>query len=226
MPVTLLSETCRRVFEKMEGAAKRSGRDVRDITLVAATKTVPLSTLREAVACKVTCFGENRVQEARAKFVDSGFLKETGVSLHLIGPLQRNKVRQAVGLFDLIHSVDSIALATRINEVAGQTSHRQAVLVEVNIGAEEGKHGASIAATPELVAVIRAFPHLSLLGLMAIPPPVTDPNAARPYFVALRDLGESLGLHQFSMGMSNDFEVAIEEGATWVRVGTKIFGEQ
>ncbi len=148
----------------------------------------------------------------------------TKSTLHLIGSLQTNKVKKAVGFFDLIHSIDSIPLAMKVSEEAQGRSFIQAVLVQVNIGEEATKRGVSIKEAPFLVEAVRKLPHLSLLGLMAIAPQTVDPEGARPFFSKLRVLGDSMGINRFSMGMSNDFEVAIEEGATWVRIGTALFG--
>jgi pyridoxal phosphate enzyme (YggS family) len=221
-----LEPSLQRIFNGMERAAKRSGRRLDEITLVAASKGVGLEKIAEAARFGVTVFGENRVQEAEEKFFRSGFLdrSEAGsVSLHLIGPLQTNKVKRSVGFFDLIHSIDSERLAEKLDQEAERRSVTQALLVEVNMG-EESKRGVSVEETPRLVDAVRGMPHLSLLGLMTLPPPTPDPEGARPYFVKLRELGRTLGLSRLSMGMSADFEVAIEEGATWVRVGTALFG--
>ncbi|MFQ5949737.1 MAG: YggS family pyridoxal phosphate-dependent enzyme, partial [Nitrospiria bacterium] len=182
-----------------------------------------LEQIEEAAGCGVRVFGENRVQEATAKFLETGLLEKID-SVHLIGPLQTNKVKRAVGFFDLIHSIDSVHLAEKVEQEAAKRSIKQSVLVEVNIGGEVSKHGVSVEETPYLVEAIRGRSHLSLFGLMTIPPYHPDPERARPYFSALRELGMSLGLSRLSMGMSADFRVAIEEGATWVRIGTAIFG--
>lgn len=222
-----IEASLRRIFSLIEGAARRSGRGPDEITLVAASKGTRTEQIREAARCGVTVFGENRVQEAEEKFLESGFLEgNRQVSVHLIGPLQTNKVKRSVGFFDLIHSIDSARLAEKIEQEAAKRSMTQSVLVEVNLGEEKSKRGVSPEETPRLVEAVRKLPHLSLLGLMTLPPPTPDPEGARPYFSRLRELGRSLGLHRFSMGMSADFEVAIEEGATWVRIGTAIFGKR
>lgn len=220
-----IEASLRRIFTLIEGAAKRSGRRPDEITLVAASKGTRMEQVREAARCGIRVFGENRVQEAEEKFLESGFLEgNRSVSVHLIGPLQTNKVKRSVCFFDLIHSIDSARLAEKIEQEAAKRSMTQSVLVEVNLGEEKSKRGVSLEQTPRLVEAVRKLPHLSLLGLMTLPPPTPDPEGARPYFSKLRELGSSLGLHRFSMGMSADFEMAIEEGATWVRIGTAIFG--
>ncbi len=209
----------------IQNAAKRSGRKASEITLVAASKRIGLEEIKAAACAGVSVFGENRVQEGIAKFETSGFIKEID-ALHLIGPLQTNKVKKAVGLFDLIHSVDSLQLAEKIDKEAGRRAIQQSVLIEVNIGGELSKHGATPDATPALVAAIRELRHLELLGLMTLPPKTDHPEDARPYFSRLRLLGNGLGLNRFSMGMSSDFEIAIEEGASWIRIGTALFGQR
>jgi YfiH family protein/pyridoxal phosphate enzyme (YggS family) len=209
------------VRERIEAAALRAGRGADEITPVAASKGATFTQIREAWGAGIRVFGENRVQEAEEKFGSSEAIER---QVHLIGPLQTNKVKQAVGFFSLIHSVDSIRLADAIQREAERRSLIQPVLVQVNLAQEKTKHGVSPQEVSELVAQVRSRPHLSLRGLMAIPPATSNSETTRPYFVALRNLGHDLGLSQFSMGMSSDFEVAIEEGATWVRLGTAIFG--
>ncbi len=220
-----ISEALDRVSTAIENAAIRAGRKPSDVTLVAASKKTEILQIETAIAWGLRIFGENRVQEAHAKFLDSALIKKIE-ALHLIGPLQTNKVKKVVGQFDLIHSVDSLHLAEKIEKEALRQGITQSILIEVNIAGEENKHGVSLAQTPNLVEAIRKLAHLKLLGLMTIPPLTESPEAARPYFSKLRKLGESLQLHKFSMGMSRDFEVAIEEGATWVRPGTAIFGRR
>jgi len=222
-----IAQAVGRISARIEEAARRCGRNPAEITLVAASKGVDLEQVREAVGSGIYTFGENRVQEARAKFLESQFLEENrSVAVHLIGPLQTNKVKQAVGFFSLIHSIDSVRLAEKVAQEAEKRRTTQPVLIEVNIGEEASKRGVSIKEAPRLVAEVRKLPSLSLEGLMALPPPTPEPEGARPYFSMLRKLGHDLGLNRFSMGMSADFEVAIEEGATWVRIGTAIFGER
>lgn len=222
-----IARAVERISARIEESARRCGRNRGEITLLAASKGVGLDRLREAVEGGIKIFGENRVQEARAKFVESRFLEENkSAAVHLIGPLQTNKVKQAVGFFSLIHSIDSVRLAEKVAEEAERRRITQAVLVEVNVGEEITKRGISIKEAPALVAQVRKFTSLSLEGLMALPPPTPEPEGARPYFSMLRRLGQDLGLNRFSMGMSADFEVAVEEGATWVRIGTAIFGKR
>jgi hypothetical protein len=188
------------------------------VTLVAVTKTRPLEDLLAAYSAGVRHFGENRVQEAEEKFPH---LPEDAVK-HLVGPIQSNKANRAARLADVFHAVDSAEIARRLARAAGSEGRRLAIYVEVNTGGEETKAGVPPADAPALVEAVRALPELDLLGLMAIPPP----GDTLPHFVALRDLATTLGLAGLSMGMSDDFEAAIEEGATVVRVGTALFGSR
>ncbi|MBI3597155.1 MAG: YggS family pyridoxal phosphate-dependent enzyme, partial [Nitrospirae bacterium] len=204
---------------------ERSGRDPSRITLVVVTKGVTTDRIREAVAAGATVLGENRVQEAWPKMK----ALEGTIRWHLIGHLQRNKVKQAINRFDLIHSLDSLELAHEIEQRAEQAGIRQRVLIQVNVSREPSKHGVFPEAADVLVRETAALPHLALEGLMTIPPPSIDPQQSRVYFrwlcekmEALRQAG--LPARELSMGMSADFEVAIEEGATLIRVGTAIFG--
>jgi hypothetical protein len=239
---------------RIERAARQSGRDPRDITFVAVSKGVDQKGVNAARQAGINVFGENRVSEAIDKFSDGGLqyplmaLREgqthrsaprkdslmmlrgeasaTGASLHLIGSLQTNKVRKAVGFFDLIHSIDSIYLAEKVALEAKRQSIVQPVLVQVNIAQDTTKRGVSLKDAPLLIESVKAASSLHLLGLMTIPPPPVCPEDSRPHYSRLRKLGESLGLNRFSMGMTNDFEVAIAEGATWVRIGTALFGSR
>lgn len=214
-----------RISARIQEAARRCGRNPEEIRLVAASKGVGLDRVRKGAEAGIRIFGENRVQEGRAKFLESRFLEENkAVAVHLIGPLQTNKVKQAVGFFSLIHSIDSIRLAEKVAQEAEKRQVTQAVLIEVNVGEEATKRGVSVKEATALAEQVRKLPPLSLEGLMTLPPPSPEPEGARPYFSMLRQLGQDLGLNRFSMGMSADFEVAIEEGATWVRIGTAIFG--
>ena len=206
------------VAARVEIAAGRAGRDPAAVTLVAVTKTKPLEDLLAAYEAGLRHFGENRVQEAEAKFPR---LPSDAVR-HLIGPIQSNKANKAARLAGVVHAVDSEDVARRLARAAANEGKRLAVYVEVNTGGEETKAGVSPAETPALVAVVRSLADLDLRGLMAIPPP----GDTRPHFVNLRRLAESLGLAGLSMGMSDDFEAAIEEGATVVRVGTALFGSR
>ena len=220
------------VYRRMSQAASRAGRDPAEVKLVAVTKTVAAEQMREAIAAGLAVFGENRVQEARKK-VASDVLRGLSekIEWHLIGHLQKNKVKHAVQLFDLIHSVDSVELAREINRHAERAGRAQRVLIEVKLSPEETKHGVDRRNLLPVLAEVSSMKCLLLQGLMAIPPFFEDPEDARPYFRELRGLrdaaqGCGIPLRELSMGMSNDFEAAIEEGATMVRVGTAIFGER
>lgn len=203
---------------RVDAALRRAGRDASSVTLVAVTKTRPLDDVLAAYAAGLRHFGENRVQEAEEKFP-----RLPGDSVkHLVGPLQSNKANKAARLADVLHAVDSADIARRLARAAANEGRRLAVYVEVNTGAEESKAGVLPAGAPALVEAVRGLPSLDLLGLMAIPPP----GDTRPHFVALRSLAASLGLTGLSMGMSDDLEAAIEEGATVVRVGTALFGSR
>ncbi len=218
------SEGVETILRKIREAARRVGRDPGEIHLVAVTKTVEVERIREVYRQGVRIFGESRVQEALPKLAA---LPGDAV-WHFIGPLQRNKVRQVVGRFALIHSVDSVPLAGEIGRRAAAMGTVQRILLEVNLSGEAGKHGVSAAEAPGAAEAIGKVPGLSLDGLMTIPPYREDPEEVRPFFRALRELGRRIGpsLREFSMGMSHDFEVAVEEGATFVRVGSAIFGER
>lgn len=237
-----IAENIKAVREKIEGAAKRVGRDPIEIKLVAVSKTVDAERIMEAVISGITILGENRVQEAKEKISNfknnppmPPFAKRGGVGLkiewHMVGHLQTNKAKTAVQLFDLIHSVDSIRLAEEINREAEKTGKKQRVLIEVNLGGEETKYGIAPEETTGLVKEISKLKNISIEGLMTMPPFSEEPEDSRRYFRDLKDLSkeleiEDVKLKELSMGMSNDFEVAIEEGATMVRVGTAIFGRR
>jgi pyridoxal phosphate enzyme (YggS family) len=216
------------VQARISAACHRAGRDPRQVTLVAVSKTVPAPRVREMLEAGQRVFGENRVQEALAKMSEVG----PPARWHLVGHLQRNKARHAVGSFELIHSVDDLDLAREIDRRAAAAGVVQAVLVEVNVAGEGTKHGVAPAALAALLERMAGLPALDLQGLMAIPPPVEDPARARPWFASLAKLREEaarrLGaaLPHLSMGMSDDFEVAVEEGATLVRIGRALFGER
>jgi len=198
--------------------------------LVAATKSVPIGRVREALEAGVRILGESRLQEALPKIEAIG--AASGACWHFIGRLQRRKARAVVGLFEMVHSVDSLALAIELDRRAAAVGIRQAVLLEVNIGREPGKAGFTPPGVVDAVLAVDELAHLEVRGLMAIPPPAGDPEAARPYFREVRELAHTLArkglqhvrMDELSMGMSRDFEVAIEEGATLVRIGTAIFG--
>jgi pyridoxal phosphate enzyme (YggS family) len=202
----------------MERAAARSGRNASGITLLAVTKKFPAALLREAWEAGIRDFGENYVQEFEEKYP---LLKDLeGTRFHFIGHLQSNKASVASRLFDVIETVDSAKLARRL-DAAGKPLD---VMIEVKLSEEGSKAGAAPESLSELVAAVRECRHLRLLGLMTMPPWSDDPEFSRPYFVRLRELAAAHGLEQLSMGMSHDLEVAIEEGATLVRVGTGLFG--
>ncbi|MHB8732124.1 MAG: YggS family pyridoxal phosphate-dependent enzyme [bacterium] len=215
------------VRARIAAAAERGGRRADDVLLVAVTKTVDAARVREAAALGLRTFGENRVQEAREKVP-----AVPGVSWHLIGSLQRNKAKEAARLFDVIESVGSEALAEELSRRAEEQKRAVDVLIQVNVAREPQKHGASPEEAAEVVRRTVALPGLRLRGLMTIAPAVSDPDAVRPVFRALRELREKLhsstgiALPELSMGMSDDFEVAIEEGATMVRVGRAIFADR
>lgn len=219
-----------RVLERMDQAAGRAGRDPGEIRLVAVSKTVESARVQEAIEAGVTILGENYVQEAREKIEEIGH----GVQWHMIGHLQKNKAKHTVTLFDYIHSLDGIPLAQEINRRAAQKGIRVRVLLEVNLSGEASKFGIASEAVMDLIYHVAPLKHISIEGLMTMPPYFDEPEKARPYFTRLRELRdriqkegiEGVRMDELSMGMSGDFEVAIEEGATMVRVGTAIFGER
>jgi pyridoxal phosphate enzyme (YggS family) len=223
-----LSRRIQDVRDRMAGACARAHRDPASVRLVAVSKTVPVAVVREAMAAGVTLFGENRVQEALPKIAEAG----PEARWHLVGHLQKNKARHAVGLFELIHGVDDLDLAVEIDRRAAARSTTQPVLVQANLAEEVGKHGATEQALFPLAAAVARLPNLDLRGLMIVPPPAAAAEGSRPWFRRLRELRDEaasrLGrpLSELSMGMTDDFEVAIEEGATLVRVGRAIFGER
>lgn len=201
-------------------AAERARRDPAGITLVAVTKVFPASVIRDAYSLGLREFGENYVQEFEGKLPEVSDL--AGARFHLIGHLQANKSRRAVEIFDSIQTVDSAKLARRLNE-AGKPLD---VMLEVKLSEEQAKAGAAPEELPGLIEAVRGCPNLRLLGLMTMPPWSEDQEQSRPYFRRLRELAERHGLAHLSMGMSHDFEAAIEEGATFVRVGTALFGRR
>lgn len=219
--MTDIGGNVRRILERIQGAAKRAGRSPDSVRLLAVTKTVSPDHIREAIACGVTDIAENRLQEALPK---RQALASEILSWHFIGRLQTNKAKKVVENFDCVHSVDRVELAEALARQVSQSP--LPVLIEVKLWEEQNKSGLSEAALPALVSSVRALQNLQLRGLMAIPPPVDDPEQARPFFRRLRLLAEDLGLSELSMGMTHDFEVAIEEGATMVRIGTGLFGSR
>jgi hypothetical protein len=220
-----IRENLLRVTERIEKAAQNAGRNLKDIQLVAVSKTVETDRIKEAIEAGVSILGENYVQEAQKKIEEIG----KSVSWHFIGHLQSNKTKVAVRLFDAIHSVDSVALAEELNRRAQQVNRKIPVMIEVNLSGETTKFGTEEEKVTTVTQGVLKLDHLSLEGLMTMPPYFDDPEMSRPYFVQLRELKERLvkggiPLKELSMGMSNDFEIAIQEGATYVRVGTAIFG--
>jgi len=217
-----LATRLQRVEDRLAAACLRAERDPGQVRLVAVGKTVPVEIIRAGIEAGLDIIGENYIQEAQGKIEALG----RRVQWHFIGRLQTNKAKYAVRLFDLIHSVDSLKLAEELNKRASQIARRQPVLVQVNLSGEETKGGVSSEETADLVHRIMVLPHLEVRGLMTMPPFFDQPEKARPYFIALHRLKEKIGppLTELSMGMSGDFETAVEEGATLVRIGTAIFG--
>jgi pyridoxal phosphate enzyme (YggS family) len=207
-----------RVQESVARACARARRAPDSVLLIAVSKTMEIERVRLAIEAGVAALGENRVQEAKEKIEALG----RPVPWHLIGSLQTNKARDAARLFDWVQSVDRLELAQELSRRAA--ARRLNVLLQVNLGDEPQKGGVAVAELKRLHEVVAALPNLAVRGLMAIPPATGEPEQARPYFRRLRELRDELGLEHCSMGMSADYEVAIEEGATMVRVGTAIFG--
>jgi len=227
-----IRENLKAVKETINNSSLKAGRNPQDIRLVAVTKTVGLPEIIEAVNAGVLILGENRVQEAKEKISNFKLqISNSKVEWHLIGSLQKNKTRTAVQLFDLIHSVDSISLAEEINKQAQNTGKKQRVLIQVKLSGEAAKHGVLEKDLTALHAEVTKMKNIKLEGLMTIPPYFENPEMSRPYFTRLREIRDKLSstaynLPELSIGMSNDFGVAIEEGATMVRIGTAIFGER
>ncbi len=223
-----IAENLERVREQIAQAAARAGRVAEEIQLVAITKTHPVEKVREAIEAGQTLFGESRVQEARAKIPEL----PSNLRWHFVGHLQKNKIRHALPLFEMIHSVDSLGLAQDINRIAEEQGMHPRILLEVNAAGEGSKFGFSSDKLRAEMESLLALPRLSILGLMTIPPLAEKAEVSRKYFVQLRELRDRLqtefhvDLAQLSMGMTEDFAVAVEEGATLVRVGTAIFGER
>jgi pyridoxal phosphate enzyme (YggS family) len=223
--MSTVKENLLRVMERIEKAAQRSKRDPSEIKLVAVSKTVESARIKEAIEAGVSILGENYVQEAKKKIEEIG----RPVAWHFIGHLQSNKAKYVVHLFDMIHSLDNIPLAEELNRRAEQADRMIKVLIEINLSGEATKFGTGEEEILNLARRIPQLNHLSLEGLMTMPPYFDSPEMSRPYYVKLRELKERLvreeiPMKELSMGMSNDFEIAIEEGATYVRVGTAIFG--
>ncbi|MFN3395293.1 MAG: YggS family pyridoxal phosphate-dependent enzyme [Thermodesulfovibrionales bacterium] len=228
-------ERIKTVYRRICHASMRAGRNPEEVKLVAVTKTVDVEKIMEAINAGLRVFGENRVQEAQKKIHDMrARIQDSKIEWHLIGYLQRNKAKYAVQLFDLIHSVDSIGLAEELNRQAEKIGKTQRILIQVKLSEEETKHGINEEDLISLIERIKSLKNLRLEGFMTIPPYFEDPEMVRPYFRRLRELRDAINsshitrhpLQELSMGMSHDFEVAIEEGATMVRIGTAIFGER
>jgi len=223
-----VAENLERVRERIAQAATKAGRAVDEIELVAITKTHDAERVREAIEAGQILFGESRVQEARVKIPEL----PSNLRWHFVGHLQKNKIRHALPLFELIHSVDSLSLAQEINRIAEEEGMHPRVLLEVNAAGEGSKFGFRPDKLRQDMEALLALPRLSIEGLMTIPPLAKEAEASREYFVDLRKLRDRLEtefqmkLPHLSMGMTNDFPVAVEEGATLVRVGTAIFGER
>ena len=227
-----LSERFADVRKRIKTAAQSCNRSPEDITLVAISKTHPTETVRSAIGAGITDLGENRVQEAEGKILKLG---RQAARWHLVGHLQTNKARRAVTLFDCIHSLDSPSLAQRLDRLCEEEGTKELpVLIQINFAGEETKTGIDPRGLPQFLETTAAYERLRLIGLMTLPPYFENADCARPFFKALRELRDQMkvegrfgeGPGELSMGMSHDFEVAIEEGATILRIGTAIFGER
>jgi PLP dependent protein len=224
-----LSENIKNIYRRISHAAMRVERDPCDVKLIAVTKTVDTERIKEAIDWGLRIFGESRVQEAKEKISNlKSQISNSRIEWHLIGHLQKNKARTAVQLFDLIHSIDSIGLAEELNNHAEKAGKIQRVLIQVKLSGEETKHGVAKEDVINLIDAVMKMKNLKLEGLMTMPPYFDNPEMARPYFRELKELRDNakrLGhdLPELSMGMTNDFEIAVEEGATMVRIGTGIF---
>lgn len=216
------------VNRRIESACIRVGRDPADVKLIAVSKTHGPDSIRDAAECGLRIFGENKVQEAKAKIP----LCAGNLSWHMVGHLQRNKVSDAVQLFEMIHSVDSLKILETIDAACDETGRNMPALIEVNVSGEGSKFGMAPEAVPEILESANRLMHVNIVGLMTMPPFTEETEKARPHFRRLRELRDQwraatgIGLEELSMGMTHDFEVAIEEGATWIRVGTALFGER
>jgi hypothetical protein len=229
MSIGTIAENLARLHEQITEACRRSNRPESEVALMAVSKVHPVEAILEAYAAGQRLFGENRVQEFQEK---SPYLKElAGAEFHLIGPLQSNKTTKAAELFDAIDAVDSLKIAQRLNTTAAGLGMKLPVLIEVKLSHEESKHGLAPEELPSLLAAMNDLESIETVGLMTVPPWSEDAEVARPYFRGLRRLRDESVVQfprvtQLSMGMSNDFAVAIEEGSTCVRVGTALFGRR
>ena len=227
MSVTF-QERLEAVQRRIESACNRAGRDPASVKLIAVSKTHGPDSIREAADCGVRVFGENKVQEAKAKIP----LCAGNLFWHMVGHLQRNKAYAAVQLFEMIHSIDSLKLLETIDEACDEVGRDIQALIEVNVSGESSKFGMAPERVPEILESANRFLHVNIVGLMTMPPFTEEPEKARSHFRRLRELRDGwraetgAGLEELSMGMTHDFEIAIEEGATWIRVGTALFGER
>jgi pyridoxal phosphate enzyme (YggS family) len=226
--MSVIGDNIREIRENIAEAALRSGREPSEVRLMAVTKTVDDDRILEAIEAGVDIMGENYIQEAKRKIE----MMDVDVKWHLIGHLQSKKAKYAVRLFDMIHSVDRMKLAVELDRRSAAAGRVTDILVEVNVSGEESKNGISANEAPDLISQISLLDNLSIRGLMTMPPWFDDPENARPFFVALRELRDKIiaedikgvEMRELSMGMSGDYRVAVEEGATIVRIGTAIFG--
>ncbi len=227
----MIRENINRVQERIAAACERAGRQPLSVTLVAVSKTFPAEKVREAYECGLRRFGENRVQEAEGKVAE---LRDLGIEWHLVGHLQSNKAGKAAEIFQYVESLDALKTAEKLNQGRESSAEPLLVLLQVDLGREETKFGIPREDVLDLARKVSELPRLRIRGLMTMPPYSEDPEQARPYFRSLRELAESISrqkllnvsMEVLSMGMSHDFEVAIEEGSTMVRVGTAIFGSR
>ncbi len=210
------------IDQRIASAAARAGRDRSEITLISVSKAIEPEAVESALAARQTIFGESKVQEARAKIP----LVSSRARWHLVGHLQTNKARDAVALFEVIHSVDSFKLADELNKWSERAGKTQAILLEVNVSGEASKFGLKPEDLESTLKAVNQLPRVDVRGLMTVAPYLKEAAEARPFFRRLRQLRDTFGLRELSMGMSHDFEVAIEEGATMVRIGSAIFGER
>lgn len=226
-----IADNLKKISESIAKVARECGRDPKDIQLVAVSKLFPASAVAEAIQAGQLVFGENYIQEAEAKISEIG----DACRFHFIGHLQSNKARTAARIFDVIETVDSLKLATTLNRHLQELGRSMRIMLQVNIGEDDNKSGMAAEQTEQLLRDIRLLPNIEVTGLMAMPPFTEDPELARPYFRQLRQLAEQLKAKghfpgdrrvELSMGMSNDYHVAIQEGATIIRVGTAIFGRR
>jgi pyridoxal phosphate enzyme (YggS family) len=231
--LSALSARLQQVRRSMTGAAARSGRDPATVRLVAVVKTVPLELVREGVRLGLSDLGESRVQEAEARIADVGRASEGGpIRWHMVGHLQSNKAGRAARLFDRVHALDDLELARHLSRHARAAGREVAVMIEVNVTGAPQRFGVAPGGLADLVRGVAGLPALALDGVMAVGPVVPHPEAARPGFAAVRELRDraaretGVELPQLSMGMSDDYEVAIEEGSTMVRIGTALFGKR